>query len=332
MDFLDPRQKSNGATIGENGDKMKRLLTIFVLGIILTAASISSAATKIWTGTDDTNWAGPNNWSPVGVPGNSDNVYFQNSSIDVALGLDQNAVTLASLNIEQTYTGEIGTTTTYLRIKATAVEIGYNYGPVPSQTGSPRIKLDLSNAQSYVTIHNSSASPTETTMPPIRLKFVHASTVIEVRKGKVGIAYETGETSTLATVVASYVSSKMTDADVFIGAGTTLTTLTQTGGDVILLCAATTVNAGGGTLLVSGTGAITTLNATGGTITSNSTGTITTCNISGGIVDFTKSTSARTVTTMKLDAGGQLKFDPDTITITNKITSNDPATYTATAI
>jgi hypothetical protein len=219
----------------------------------------------------------------------------------------------------------------YLQIKATAVNIGYNYGP-GSPAGSGRIKLDLGSTASTVTIDNTGTN-TDTNKPTVRIKANSATTVIRVRKGKVGIAFESGETTTIGSITVSYVSQPSSDADVFIGAGVTLTTLTKTGGDVVLNCAATTVSSSdSGTLITAGSGAITTLNAKGGTVTPNSTGTIGTLNINtAGTVDFTKSAAARTVTTLKLDAGGVLKYDPGIVTITNKVNSDNPVTLTAAA-
>ena len=313
--------------------RLQRMVLAIVLSVLLCGQAL--AVTKIWVGTDVNYtgvWTDPNNWQPTGVPVTGDNVYLEETSQGVTSGLDPNSVLLASLNIAQSYTGSIGDDVNYLKICATKVEIGYNPGMSVTLTGSGRIKLNLDANQSFVTIHNSALTASETSMPPIRLLTNHASTVVEVRKGKVGIAYETGETSTLSKVISSYSTSKTTDSDTYIGAGTTLTTLSQTGGDVVLNCALTTATSEGGTLLTQGTGAITTLNAAGGTVMSNSTGTITTANISGGLLDFTKSAAARTVTTMKLDSGGQVKFDPSILTITNKIISNNPATYTASSL
>jgi len=77
---------------------------------------------------------------------------------------------------------------------------------------------------------------------------------------------------------------------------------------------------------------VTTINARGGTITSNSTGTITTLNINEtATVDFTKSAAARTVTTLKLNPDGTLKYDPNVVTLTNKVQSDYPVIYRAAA-
>ena len=98
----------------------------------------------------------------------------------------------------------------------------------------------------------------------------------------------------------------------------------------MLGCAATLVEATGGDLTTYGTGAITTMTVWGGEVVPNSTGTITTLNVKGGKVDFTKSPAARTVTTVKLEKGGSLKYDPDIITITNKVDSDEPVNLIAT--
>lgn len=291
-------------------------------------------ATKIWLGNDSGNegdWSVAANFSPSGVPANSDDVYLENSSQDVSAGLDQSAVALDSLHIAQSYTGNIGDDDAYLQIGAGVVNIGRHYGP-GSPAGSGRIKLDLGSTAAAVVTYNS-GSPADSNKPAIRLLADNAATTIEVRKGSVGIACETGETTTVGTITESYISRQASDADVFIGSGVTLTTLNKTGGDGVLECAATTVTNEGGNLITDGSGAIATLNAEGGEVISNSTGTITTCNIAtAGTADFLKSAAARTVTTMKLEAGGTLKYDPDVLTITNKVDSDNPVTLTATAV
>jgi len=289
-------------------------------------------ATKIWVGTDSTNegdWATAANWSPSGVPANADDVYLENSSQDVTEGFDQSAVALTSLHIALSYTGKIGDDDEYLQIGATTVNIGSHNGP-GSPSGSGRIKLDLGTTAATVVIYNSGTSY-DSGYPAIRILCNNAATTLEVRKGTVGVAYETGETSTLLKITEGYVSSVAGDADVFIGSGVTLTTLEKAGGDCVLGCAATTVNHSAGNLTTTGSGAITTLNNDGGTVISNSTGTIALLDTDGGLVDFTKSAAARTVTTCKLDAGGKLKYDPDVVTMTNKVQSDNPVTLTASA-
>jgi len=75
--------------------------------------------------------------------------------------------------------------------------------------------------------------------------------------------------------------------------------------------------------------AITTLNGFGGTITHNGTGTITTANLDGSELDLTDSGLARTVTTLNLDAGGIIKYDPSVVTITTQNEASVPVRISA---
>jgi len=284
------------------------------------AATVASAGPSHW----DT----AANWDSGVVPGGaaSQDVYIENSASDIIYGLDQSGIseTLNSLNIGKSFTGRIGYngatgySGTYLVIKASSVNIGQHSG-IGSPAGSGRIMIDTTSTASTITIYDTSSSPSDTNKPSCRLKAASASTVINIKKGKVGIAYESGETTTIGTINQSFVSDQSADASVYIGAGVTLTTYTKTGGSAVLGCAATTVTNSIGTLQTIGAGAIATFNITGGIVTSNSVGTITALNVISGIADFTGSQSARTVTMPKVGAGGQIKYDPSIVTMTNKI-------------
>jgi len=278
-------------------------------------------ANKTWVGTDTGNegdWSVAANWSPVNVPVDADDVYLENSSQDVTAGFDQAAIALTSLNIAQSYTGVFDD---YLNIGAATVRIGYHDGPTAtSLAGSAAIMLDLddtADTTTAITIENSGTSATSG-IPAIRIKEVpNVGSSLSARDGTAGLAFDTGDTTTIGTV------NVTSDADVYIGAGVTLTTLSKQGGDCVLGCAATTVTNVKGPLKTVGSGAITTLNARGDTVTSNSTGTITTLNADGGVTDFTKSSTARTVTTLNVNDVGQVKLDPNVVTITNAIASTD---------
>lgn len=275
--------------------------------------------TKLWVGTatpGDINVAG--NWSPSGVPEAGDDVYFEDSAQNITANLNAlAALTLTSLHVAQSFTGTCPADT-YLEVAATTVEIGYHNGP-GNPTGSGRLLLDLKSVQSAITIHNSAAVSLDPNQPPIRIKNTHASSTLEVRKGKAGFCNGTGETGQLSAITLNYVKQKATDAELYVGAGVTLATLTQHGGKLDLRCAATTITVHDGSAVTSGSGAVGTLNVNGGTVESNSTGTITAANVAGGLLDTTKSAAARTITTLKIDPPGKFKYDPAVVTLTNKI-------------
>jgi len=276
-------------------------------------------------------WTSTANWSGSALPGGaaSQDVYVDGATI--LYGLDQSGIsnTLDSLNISQSQIGSnpaAGYAPIYLQIKSTAIGCGAYYGPGTPSESAP-INIDTGSTASTIVVYNAG---TNGTMPAVRLKANSASTSVRALKGKVGIAYEAGETTTIGTLTVSYVNQPTSDADVYIGSDVTMTTLNQTGGDVVLQCGLTTATSEAGTLETAGSGTITTLNAKGAKCTLNSTGTITTLNITGGTVDFSRSAAARTVTTLKLDDGGKLKYDPSIVTLTNKVNSDNAVTLTAT--
>jgi hypothetical protein len=315
-------------------------LTADVAGVAFSVASTAvdggGTDTQTFTKASTTASAGPkhwdsaDNWDTGVVPGGASgqDVYVENADDEIVYGLDQSGITtLDSLNIARTFTGKIGLngasgySGTYLQIKATAVNIGYHYtGGSPA--GSGRIMIDTGSTASTITVEGS-ATASDTNRNAIRVKANSASTNIKVLKGDVGVAVDAGETTTIGTVSMSYDTSKDTDSQVTLGGGVTMTTLNKNAGICYLGCAVTTVNNELGNLNTFGEGAITTINIEGGKLTSNSSGTITTLNILAGTADFTKSLADRTVTTLKIDSGGTLEYDPAVLTITNDIEAYD---------
>jgi len=88
------------------------------------------------------NWDVAANWNNNTAPVTSDTVYISDTDVSILYGLDQSAVTLAALHIEQTFTGFIGLPRTntdgtssyfeyrdsYLQIGATLLNIGDKEG------------------------------------------------------------------------------------------------------------------------------------------------------------------------------------------------------------
>jgi hypothetical protein len=186
-------------------------------------------------------------------------------------------------------------------------------------------------------VHNTGTSA-DASQSPLRIIGTHSSNVLNLYKGSVELATAPGATSEFATINVSYKTLASSDADLFIGSGVTLATLNMMGGDVFLECAATTVTVHDGILTTSGTGAIVALSVLGGAVYPNSTGTIATLDIKGSgspLVDFTQTqplSPSRTVTALKLDPGGTLKWNPTyLITTANPIPSTTilDVTYTA---
>lgn len=302
-------------------------------------------ATKIWVGTS-LDWATAGNWSPSGVPTSSDNVYLENSSQSITSGLGQSGVTLASLNIDQSFTGSLGNSAAgALLISATALNIGYHNGP-GTPAGSPSIYMGLGSNISTITVSNTGTSA-DASRAPVRLYGSHTGNTMTVIKGKVEFGTDvTDTTSVLDKLTVLYDTKVNTDADVFIGSGVHLDEVDMHGGDVFIEMNdaqpldLATVRAG--VLTTSGRGDITALNVHGGTVycshndpTAEDTSSVVTLNVYGGsgTVDFTKSNVAREVDHMNLDPGGTIKYNESVITVhttqINPYTANINVTYTA---
>ena len=259
------------------------------IGVTVSATPVSSSTTTANSGPN--NWDVAANWNTNSVPTTGDIAYVSDSNVDILYGLDQSAVTLAELHIEQTFTGSIGLprkntdgTTSYyeyreqyLKIGATELYIGEKNGD-----GSDRIKINLGSVQTTALITNSGSSPDGNT-PPILLLGSHASNVINVNRGFVGIAYFPTETATVATIRQAFIDDATDDTTVFCGSGATLTNITKTGGTLDINSATTSFQQTAGTTTVHD-GAHTVLNVLAGTLNYNSTGTLAAANLSGDAV------------------------------------------------
>ena len=266
-----------------------------------TADSQTFAESTVVTAQSPNHWNVAANWSGGAVPVNSDDVYLEDSDVDVKFGLDQNSVTLTSLNIGLNYTGTIGLPyrnendyieyrDQYLKIKATTMNVGYGIG-----NGSNMLKIDNSSAQTTLNLQGTASSNSQG-LPTFLWKGTHNSNVANLQKGSFGAAILPGETATIATLNIGFRDNVSSDVEAQIGSGVTLTTVNKSGGNVLMNAGATTVTQTAGELTIQ-SGGVTTVNVQGGSIFYNSTGTLATANVTGnGILDFSKDMRAKTVT------------------------------------
>ena len=280
-------------------------------GVTDPTGTVETTVTPLSQSTTTPN-SGPNcfdvaaNWNTNAVPVNGDSPYIADSDVDILYGLDQSAVTLAELHIEQTYTGTIGLPRintdggtgssyfeyreTYLKIGATELFIGEKEGD-----GSERIKINLGSVQSTVLITDSGESPDGNT-PPILLLGTHASNVINVNRGELGVAYYPTEVSTVATLRQAFFDDPTDDTTVYLGAGVTVTNITKTGGVLDINSGTTSFQQTAGTTTIHD-GAHTVLNILAGLVNYNSTGTLAAVNLSGdAVLVFDQDARPKTVT------------------------------------
>lgn len=271
-------------------------------------------------------WSLPANWSTGAVPVNGDDVVLQNSANPILYGLDQSAVTLASLTIDQSFTGTIGLPRAnsagyveyrelYLKIGATSIVIGRGEG-----AGSGRIKIDTLAVQTSVNMLNS-GTPAENGLPAIFWKGTHASNAVSIAKGSLAVAIFAGETATLASIKQGYRTNVASDSDLRLGAGCSLSScpIIKLGGTLETNSNFSSLTQSGGEAAIA-EGGPATLNLYGGAVRYKSaTGCATTVVASGGELDFRQDMRSRTFTTVSLRKGGAIRDPGKTVTFTNPI-------------
>ena len=278
-------------------------------------------ANKLWVGTDSGNegdWDTAANWSPSGVPVATDDVILANSSQDILTGLDQSAVALNSITIDQSYTGLIGTSQSdFLQIAASTAIIGQSRTTTGTLTGSKRLNLDFGSSTACdIQVYNTARIAQDQNRQPLRIQAVNASTNLTVFNGQLAVSDDNDDSSTLGAVTVNA-------GTVNIGQGVTLTTLKSAGGTTITQSSVTTCTVKGGSVnFYDGVSAstITTLTVSDSGIFNHfGSGTITTANANGGTIDLTRTEKAKTVTTLNLKRDANVILDTSTVTLTNDL-------------
>ena len=276
------------------------------------------------TGTGPNYWNDADNWSPVGVPANGDDVILENSRVSILYGLAQSGVTLATLRQYQSFEGSIGLPVyndlgyfeyraTELAIGATLMELGLGDG-----NGSGRIKINNGAVQTTFNLRGSGAG-LETGVPAVLWRGTHASNAINVTKGQLGIGILQGQAATVATLRVGYQTNVLGDSEVRCGVGVTLTTIEQSGGFVLTNSSITTHNLYDGEL-VHQDGTMGTLQIDRGVCRYRSAGTMTTCRVgSDAELDLRQDPRAVTITNMEIHAGSTLRDPAGRATFTNGI-------------
>ncbi len=257
-------------------------------------------ANKTWVGTtsgSEGDWGVAANWSPSGVPVAADNVRIPAGSYAITGSLNQSAVTLGAVIVEDGYLQTIGSATLgYLQFACTRFEF----------SGAGVAYIDIGASAIPVVVRKAA-----TGSDGYRGLYLKGSgiTVLTVEAGDVGVAFKHGETSTVAT-------ARCMGGSLVLGAGVTGTTAQNYDGSLTVRCALTTLDIYGGNVLTEETGAITTINLYSGELVTKSTGTITTLNAKGGTLDESKSGAARTVSTLNLHRNATWKRNKEAVTVT----------------
>jgi trimeric autotransporter adhesin len=266
------------------------------------SATFTAAVTLPCTGPNF--WDNAANWSTNSIPANGDDVVFSSGNVACTYNLTQSSITLESLILYQGYTGTIGLPLsnnkgyyeyrpTELAVSATTINVGQLTGQ-----GSGRVKLNVGVNACTLNIY-ATGQPLDQGNPALTWRGTSGSNVVNVNKGQVGIAFFPGNTATVESLNIGYVSNVTGDAQLTVGAGTLLTTVTQNGGNVTLYGGMTTLLVTAGACVVYGTGPVSNLTVNqSGSVTWNSTGTVGGNPVVAdkGVLDFSKDQQAKTVT------------------------------------
>jgi uncharacterized RmlC-like cupin family protein len=306
----------NASEVAEHAEVTASDLTTYVklLGdtagvpftVIGTATGIATLVISTPTAATGPNDAGKaTNWSLGALPVAGDDIWFENSDVDVLYNLEAlAAVPPASVNHAQTYTGKIGLPRwnaggyleyrpQYFKFLGGVLNVGLGQGQ-----GSGRLKFDSGIDPVTVNVYDS-GSGAETGIEAVLWKGDDPANVVNVTKGSFAAAPFAGEVSTILTLRVGYKTNVEGDAQVRLGAGVTLGTVEKTGGTLEINSAVgTALNNQAGETTINGTGAVTGLSVRGGRVYYSTTGTLGgNPVVSGpGILDFSRDARPKTVT------------------------------------
>lgn len=252
-----------------------------------------------WKGTDG-NYSTGANFSGAATPTTGDNVrLIAEYTGNITTGLDQSADAIGDFIVESGYTGSIASVAAYLQIDPNRFEF----------SGEGVSYIDIGSA-AIAAVVNKTINP-QTGGRGLYLKG-SAITTLAVQSGAVGLATVHGDTATAASV-----RTIGTKADLWCGAGCTLTTADCLGGMMRLRASVTTLNVWGGTVYLEEAAAATTVNIYGGTVFHNSTGTVATWNAFAGTSDWLAFSGSRTVTSLNIYRNAVIRLNKAAVTHTN---------------
>lgn len=284
-------------------------------------ATLVTATTTAGTGPNDINNA--DNWSGGAVPGNSDDVYVDNSDIPMLYNLGAlSAVTFASVrfgrNLGQNFScglPEVNASGGYVEYRATELAAGATSFIVENDSEPRRIKWNFGSVQTAAVVKNAGTSA-ENNVPAVILRGTHADNTLEVQNGTVGIGYYGGQAATFKTNLISGGEVKFGPDCTLNGTGATYK---MTGGDVQVRSNLLTTTIEGGVIRVDDAATVSALTVeAAGTCFYRSTGTCTAATIRS-LLDLSEDISGRTFTDLTLDGDGRYVDPGESLTVTNNI-------------
>lgn len=251
------------------------------------------------------------NWSDGSVPGNLDTAVWENTDVDCLYNLSGLSSTTFNVVRRDTFTGQLGLPdynpagyweyrATFLVTAGTTVTLEQAAGDTAGQI---RVKPAAGSAvTAVVTGPGAGGTPGN---EPIELTGMPASSTLSVTGAGVAVAPLTGQTCTVATLLAI-------DSTIRLGTGVTLTTANLTNCEALFRVGYTTLTLDrGGQVEVLGAGAGTTTQTDAGTILWRSSGNPGAVKVgSDGTFDASQAPAAFSVTSVEVTGSGWSYLDP----------------------
>lgn len=277
---LTPEATSGGALTVTGPEGWPFTLTVSTTESGGGAADLQTfVKTNLQSATGPDWWSEASNWDQGAVPGNGDDVDIEMLETPIRFGLDQNGVTLASLNILNSFQGsnaQLGLPylneesspypeyrDTHLKIQSVLCNIGRGEG-----SGSERIHLNLVTSASEVHIHNTGSRSNEL-HATVQILLGHASSVLNLYGGDVELSPMLGDSSSLASI-------NLYGGTLRCGRGVTPPILLMYGGQGTFEQNPQSITKKGGVLLLRGSGNVSVLDNLVGDLFAQITGNITT--------------------------------------------------------
>jgi hypothetical protein len=306
-DFTASNATAAGITLSANAAGIPFTITGTASGGVTGTTTADQAATG------PNYWSNGDNWSSGSVPTTSDDIVFEDSSVDVSYDLDQDAA-YPSLTIMASYTGRIGLPSTnssgYVEYRQRFLIVG-DGDPMDLTIGqgagaqSQLILIDVN--QAVLTFNQYGSGTAFDGEHAVTVQTAASGSTVNVFGGQLEFA-GVNELTTLRVT-----PSDQSEVAVQGSTGTTVGTAIINGGRVTLRHTVTTLDVSDGAeVFVSDDAAIATVSvATGATVFWSSTGAIgTLLNVyHQGIMDFSRSGVGKAVQAAKVYHGGVLS-DP----------------------
>ncbi len=298
--------------------------------------------------------AGPNdwrtaaNWSDNVVPVSTDDVTIGGSTFPIVWGLDQSAVTVASLTVLGSITKALGLRweifanaidgvggsldaveyrQTYLKIGWDRADLGEFFGP-GTPIGSNLIKLHNSKAGASLTVvHGTGNSTGDDGGPAVRLLFDNAGADLEVRSAPAGVGIGVDAPGEVVAMGDINITDSTPNTKVYVGEGVTWDNWQQSGGQnranrATGAAIATLVKVFDGELVIDGSDfGVATITVEGGEVidkhTRSSGSEVATVTVNGGKFDAAQTDQPRTFDAVNHNGGDYVYNDSVTATAYN---------------